>query len=172
MNAAVHAAELQVAICKVIRQNSGSADSVGPITALTFKATIDDPTRFARSRSVGAYFGITGRRRASGEVDWSGRISKCGDAMLRRSIRSSRGSADPRPKIVRAESLGGPDSPSAMGLAMPRLRSHANSRSFCIACGSKEPNSTGRRRLLPSRAEYRDPARRREKASLPGRWRW
>ena len=45
---------------------------VGPITALAFKATIDDPARFARSRSVGAYVGLTSRRYASGEVDWSG----------------------------------------------------------------------------------------------------
>jgi transposase len=56
---------------------------VGPITALCFKATIDDPSRFRRSRSVGAYVGLTTRRHASGEMDWSGRISKCGDAMLR-----------------------------------------------------------------------------------------
>jgi len=56
---------------------------VGPVTALCFTATIDDPTRFKRSRSVGAYVGLTTRRHASGEVDWSGRISKCGDAMLR-----------------------------------------------------------------------------------------
>src|SRR6516162_3956734 len=55
---------------------------VGPITA-RFKATIDDPARFKRSRSVGAYIGLTTRRHASGEMDWSGRISKCGDAMLR-----------------------------------------------------------------------------------------
>jgi transposase len=56
---------------------------VGPITALCFKATINDPRRFKRSRSVGAYIGLTTRRHASGEIDWSGRISKCGDAMLR-----------------------------------------------------------------------------------------
>jgi transposase len=56
---------------------------IGPVTALCFKATIDDPTRFKRSRSVGAYVGLTTRRHASGEIDWSGRISKCGDAMLR-----------------------------------------------------------------------------------------
>ena len=56
---------------------------VGPITALCFKATIDDPARFRRSRSVGAYIGLTTRRHASGEIDWSGRISKCGDAMMR-----------------------------------------------------------------------------------------
>jgi transposase len=56
---------------------------VGPITALAFQSAIDDPTRFRRSRSVGAYLGLTPRRYASGEVDWSGRISKCGDRMLR-----------------------------------------------------------------------------------------
>lgn len=56
---------------------------VGPITALAFMAGIDDPSRFRRSRSVGAYCGLTPRRYASGEIDWSGRISKCGDTMLR-----------------------------------------------------------------------------------------
>jgi transposase len=56
---------------------------VGAITALCFLATIDDPARFKRSRSVGAYVGLTTRRYASGEIDWTGRISKCGDAMLR-----------------------------------------------------------------------------------------
>ncbi len=56
---------------------------VGPITALCFRATIDDPTRFKRSRNVGAYVGLTTRRHASGEIDRTGRISKCGDPLLR-----------------------------------------------------------------------------------------
>ena len=56
---------------------------IGPITALAYQSAIDDPTRFRRSRSVGAYFGLTSRRHASGEIDWSGRISKCGDGMVR-----------------------------------------------------------------------------------------
>lgn len=56
---------------------------IGPITALAFCAAIEDPSRFKRSRSVGAYFGLTPRRHASGEIDWSGRISKCGDRMVR-----------------------------------------------------------------------------------------
>jgi transposase len=60
-----------------------TAPGVGPITALCFLATIDDPARFKRSRSVGAYAGLTTRRYASGEIDWTGRISKCGDKMLR-----------------------------------------------------------------------------------------
>src|SRR6202050_1127970 len=63
-----------------------TAPGIGPITALCFLATIDDPTRFKRSRSVGAYLGLTTRRYASGEIDWTGRISKCGDAMLRSSL--------------------------------------------------------------------------------------
>ncbi len=56
---------------------------IGPVTALCYLATIDDPTRFKRSRSVGAYVGLTTRRYSSGEIDWTGRISKCGDKMLR-----------------------------------------------------------------------------------------
>jgi transposase len=60
-----------------------TAPGIGPVTALCFLATIDDPARFKRSRSVGAYAGLTTRRYASGEIDWTGRISKCGDKMLR-----------------------------------------------------------------------------------------
>ena len=57
--------------------------SIGPITALAYRAVIDDPTRFAHSRDVGAYLGLTPRRYQSGEVDRDGGISKCGDGLLR-----------------------------------------------------------------------------------------
>ncbi len=60
-----------------------SAPGVGPVTALAFASTIDDPGRFAKSRAVGAYVGLTTRRYQTGEMDYSGRISKHGDAMLR-----------------------------------------------------------------------------------------
>ncbi len=56
---------------------------VGAITAYAFVATVDDPTRFAQSRSVGAYVGLTSRRYQSGEVDYAGRITRRGDTMLR-----------------------------------------------------------------------------------------
>ena len=80
--------ELDRQVLKLSRQDAQArrfmtVPGIGPITALCFKATIDDPARFRRSRSVGAYIGLTTRRHASGELDWSGRISKCGDAMLR-----------------------------------------------------------------------------------------
>ncbi len=64
-------------------RRSMTVPGIGPITALAFHSAIDDPIRFRRSRSVGAYFGLTSRRHSSGEIDWSGRISKCGDRMLR-----------------------------------------------------------------------------------------
>lgn len=56
---------------------------VGPMTALAFVTAIDDPARFARSVSVGAYLGLTPRRQQSGQMDWSGRISKQGDGLAR-----------------------------------------------------------------------------------------
>ena len=64
-------------------RRSMSVPGIGPITALAFQAAIDEPSRFRRSRSVGAYLGLTPRRHASGEIDWTGRISKCGDQMVR-----------------------------------------------------------------------------------------
>ena len=56
---------------------------VGPITALAYQSTIEDPSRFGRGRDVGAYVGLVPRRHQSGEVDRCGRISKQGDALLR-----------------------------------------------------------------------------------------
>ncbi len=64
-------------------RRSMTVPGIGPITALAFHSAIDEPARFQRSRAVGAYVGLTPRRYASGEIDWSGRISKCGDRMLR-----------------------------------------------------------------------------------------
>lgn len=56
---------------------------VGPITALAFCAAVDVPERFKRSREIGAYFGLVPRRHQSGEIDYSGSISKCGDRRVR-----------------------------------------------------------------------------------------
>ncbi len=53
------------------------------MTALAFRHTIDDPTRFRSAQTVGAYLGLTLRRKQSGEQDYNGRISKWGDRLLR-----------------------------------------------------------------------------------------
>lgn len=56
---------------------------VGAVTALTFRHTIDDPFRFANSATVGAYLGLTPRRKQSGVTDTNGRVSRWGDRLLR-----------------------------------------------------------------------------------------
>ena len=56
---------------------------VGQLTALAFTAAIDDVERFKRSRDLGPYFGLVPRRYQSGEIDYTGSISKCGDRRVR-----------------------------------------------------------------------------------------
>jgi len=62
---------------------------VGPITALYFVLKIEDPGRFEKVRDVGAYVGLCPGRDQSGESDPQLRISKCGDAYLRRLLVSA-----------------------------------------------------------------------------------
>jgi transposase len=76
------------AICKehypqetdLLRQVEG----IGPLTALTFVLTLEDPCRFERSRCVGAYLGLVPATSQSGERDPQKHISKEGDEMLRK----------------------------------------------------------------------------------------
>ena len=56
---------------------------VGPVVALTYRVTVDVPARFKNSKAVGAVFGLTPTRYQSGESDRTGRISRCGDEMMR-----------------------------------------------------------------------------------------
>ncbi|QJU60231.1 IS110 family transposase [Sphingomonas sp. AP4-R1] len=67
------------ATCRLLMTVPG----IGALSALAFVSTIEDPTRFARSRSVGAHLGLTPRRYQSGEMDRSGHISGCGDVLAR-----------------------------------------------------------------------------------------
>lgn len=59
-------------------------NGVGPLTGLAFVLTIEDPARFVKSREVGAYLGLTRRRRDSGESEPALHITKAGDPFLRR----------------------------------------------------------------------------------------
>jgi len=56
---------------------------IGPVVALTYRATVDVPARFRKSKAVGAVFGLTPSKYQSGEVDRTGAISRCGDEMMR-----------------------------------------------------------------------------------------
>ncbi len=60
-----------------------SVPGVGVVTALTFRHTIDDPSQFSSASKVGAYLGLTPRRKQSGETDITGKISRWGDRLLR-----------------------------------------------------------------------------------------
>lgn len=57
---------------------------VGVQTSAAFAAAVDDASRFKRSRTAGAYFGLVPRRHQSGELDWTGRITKQGDSTVRK----------------------------------------------------------------------------------------
>jgi transposase len=59
---------------------------VGAVTAVTYQAAMDNPARFAHSRSVGPYFGLTPKKYQSGEIDYSGHISRCGDELVRTAL--------------------------------------------------------------------------------------
>ncbi len=59
---------------------------VSALVAITFTSAVDDPTRFGRSRAVGAHFGLTPKKYQSGETDVTGGISKVGDAMVRTAL--------------------------------------------------------------------------------------
>jgi transposase len=63
-----------------------STPGVGPIVALTYAAAVDDPARFKSSKLAGAHFGLTPKKYQSGETDYSGRISKIGDASVRAAL--------------------------------------------------------------------------------------
>jgi len=66
-------------VCRRLMTTPG----VGPVVALTYRATVDVPARFRKSKSVGAVFGLTPARDQSGERDHPGAISRCGDEMMR-----------------------------------------------------------------------------------------
>lgn len=57
-----------------------------PLVALTYRSAINDPGRFSRSRTVGAYFGLTPGKYQSGETDRDGGITRVGDSMVRASF--------------------------------------------------------------------------------------
>jgi transposase len=89
---------------------------VGPVTALAFKTSVDDPTRFRRSRTVGAHFGLTPKRVQSGTIDYSGRISRCGDPEVRTALYGAASSM-----LVRCKKW---SSLRAWGMSIAKRRGH------------------------------------------------
>jgi transposase len=82
LHRAVLAIVREDAVCRRLM----SVPGVGALVAITFTSAVDDPARFRRSRSLGAYFGLTPKRYQSGETDVTGGISKAGDTMVRTAL--------------------------------------------------------------------------------------
>ena len=85
---------LTTTVEKMARNNSDAKNlmtilGVGPITSITFITEIGDCNRFEKSRSVGAYLGLTPRQYSSGEITRQGSISKCGNRYLRTLLQGS-----------------------------------------------------------------------------------
>ena len=88
----LHRLVVKAAVTDSVCRRLMTVPGVGPIGALAFRCGVDDPHRFKRSRTVAAHFGMTPRRFQSGEVDYTGRISKCGDRAVRQALYNAAGS--------------------------------------------------------------------------------
>lgn len=82
----LHRTMLKIARADRVCQRLMSVPGVGALVALTYRSAVDDPGRFAKSRTVGAYFGLTPKKYQSGETDMDGGITRIGDAMVRTAL--------------------------------------------------------------------------------------
>lgn len=112
---------VQIAMRDELCRRLMAIPGVGPVTALSFKTAIDDPTRFRRSRDVAAYFGLTSKRWQSGtSIDVQGRISKAGDPDVRRALYEAASALLTRFK--------GRDTIKTWGLHLAKTKCHAKAR--------------------------------------------
>ena len=129
----LHRLLLQVVQHDAVCRRLITVPGVGPVAVLSFKVGVDDPQRFARSRTVGAHFGLTPRRRQSGtSIDYEGRISKQGDVSaadrqtVEHAVRDRRG---------RAQARGHPASNVGQRNRLPcRLRCQGHAATAIEAC--------------------------------------
>ena len=82
----LHREMLKIARADKVCHKLMTTPGVGALVALTYRSAVDDPTRFGKSSTVGAYFGLTPRKYQSGETDRDRGVSKVGDAMVRTAL--------------------------------------------------------------------------------------
>jgi hypothetical protein len=120
-------------------------EGIGPLTALAFVLTLEDPHRFEKSRSVGAYLGLVPATYRSGESDPQKRISKEGDQMLRKLLVGSAHyvlgpfgkDSDLRRHGQKIASRGGKNAKKRAAVAVARKLSLCS----YITCGSRESST-------------------------------
>jgi hypothetical protein len=149
------------------------------MTSLAFSAAIDDPARFRHSASGGAYLGLTPRRYSSGEVNRMGRISRCGDALMRSYLYEAAKYVDPLAQCQPAQELGNQTGQTRRIQEKPVLHWLGRWLPSCIAGGSMaqtsahQPpsNETKEKRGLWNKNCSRPvKLQARNELSLPGRW--
>jgi transposase len=74
----------QLAASCPVTTHLAEVDSIGALTALAFRLTVEDPAKFKKSRVVPAFLGLTPAKDQSGHADPQKRISRAGDPLLRR----------------------------------------------------------------------------------------
>jgi transposase len=122
--------------------------SVGPIVALTYAAAIDDPKRFRSSKTTGAHFGLTPKKHQSGQKDYTGRISKIGDASVREALYQAAHVMLTKPiKGCSALKSWAMRISKRAACARPRWHWRASSPLSCIGCSLTQNRSTPRLRL-------------------------
>lgn len=81
--ARLHRKVIEIAKGDIVCNRLMTIPGVGPVTSLAFISTIDVPARFQNSRAVGSALGLTPVLNQSGESNRVGRVSLCGDPMMR-----------------------------------------------------------------------------------------
>jgi transposase len=82
----LHREMLKIARADKVCQRLMSTPGVGALVAVTYRSAVDDPARFGKSSTVGAYFGLTPKKYQSGETDRDGGVIKVGDTMVRTAL--------------------------------------------------------------------------------------
>ena len=82
----LHRAMLAIVRADAVCRRLMTVPGVGAVVAVTFTSGVDAPERFARSKGVGAHFGLTPRKHQSGETDITGAVSRVGDVMVRTAL--------------------------------------------------------------------------------------
>jgi len=129
---------------------------VGPVTALQVKTALDDPGRFSRSKTVGAYFGLTSRRWQTGtSLDIQGRISKMGDDDVRRALVEAANSLLLRYQGWSALKVWGLKISKTRGRKRALVAVARKLAGSCSRCGATAPSTAlGRRRTRPSQRDF------------------
>ena len=165
---------------ELLRQVEG----VGALTALTFVLTLEDPYRFEKSRSVGAYLGLVPASDQSGDRDPQKHISKEGDELLRKLLVGNAhyilgpfgSDSDLRRHAEKIARRGGKNAKKRAAVAVARKLSVLLHRLW-VSAEVYDPLSTMRigvetsRRLRERKPRWSSEATQREEAKIPARQR-